>query len=34
MKYTNPNFELVNDKQKKTTYEPEITNTFNKFFST
>ena len=33
-KKTNTNFELVNDKQKKTTNEPEIANIFNKFFST
>ena len=33
-KKTNTNFELVNDKQKKTTDEPEIANIFNKFFST
>ena len=31
---TNTNFELVNDKQKKTTDEPETANIFNKFFST
>ena len=31
---TNTNFELVNDKQKKTTDGPEIANIFNKFFST
>ena len=31
---TNTNFELVNEKQKKTTDEPEIANIFNKFFST
>ena len=31
---TNTNFELVNDKQKKTIDEPEIANIFNKFFST
>ena len=31
---TNTNFELVNDKQKMITDEPEIANVFNKFFST
>ena len=33
-KKTNTDFELVNDKQKNTTDEPEIANIFNKFFST